>query len=684
LVVNGTTLTYTSEDRYFGPASISFEVTDGDSASATGAHTAVIVLPITVTPRENQPPVVVGAQIDVEPGGSREIDLVKVTRYPYVNDQDELDFTVSGATAGISATLVGQKLTVTASDNAVKGESVALTVTVRDLVREGSSGAVVVRVVPSSRPLAIPASDSVIAPRGQTQTVDVLANDGATNPFPGQPLRVVSVRGLEAADLPAGVSVSPSADRSKLTVTIGLSAVASDTTLEYEVADATNDPDRYTWGTIVISVQDVPGAPGAPSRAAGFASGQLTLSWSAPASNNAAITGYVVENDAGYRQACASTVCTLDGLPTGQRSRFSVTATNAIGVSPPSPWSASLSADVVPAAPASVNVRTVSAADSRDAGHPEGGGLVVDWSAVPNPAGGSAVSSYRVVILEGGGIVSQIDVGAGSTSIPTQWLEAGRAYQARVTPFNDADTSDWQSTTSATVVALGPPLTNDGFTARQSGLNGEVSLSWNAVGGNGSNTMTYYVLRSESPLSSGSCPAGYTSGGGAVVSGTSATDNTTKSDGRTYYYALSADNGWSCAVQTVSITIEILPVVPGTASYTDARAGTGTSGTDAAFVVEEPTTSAGLPVAYWETLVTTDLGVQSWVRMTASASSTPATVATFEISRDEFVAAGGILGQSHSVIIRGCTASGACGTASDGPGTSVDILASPTPPPTVP
>ena len=238
----------------------------------------------------------------------------------------------------------------------------------------------------------------------------------------------------------------------------------------------------------------MPGAPGPPSRAAGFASGHLTLSWAAPASNNAEITGYIVENDAGYRRACASTVCTLEGLPTGQRSRFSVTATNSIGVSPPSPWSASLSADVVPAAPASVNVRTVSASDARAAGHPEGGGLVVDWSAVANPAGGSPVTSYRVVILEGGGIVSQIDVGAGSTSIPTQWLEAGHQYVARVTVFNDADTSDWQSATSAPVVVPGPPLAAGGFSARQTGLNGEVGLSWNAVDGNGSKTITYMGL----------------------------------------------------------------------------------------------------------------------------------------------------------------------------------------------
>ena len=650
LAVNDTTLTYTSEDRYFGPASISFEVTDGDSAAASGAHTAVIVLPITVTPRENQPPAVIGAQIDIEPGQDKQIDLVKITRYPYVRDQAELQFSVSGAGQGLSATIQGQTLTVTASDNAAKGATVALTITVRDLVREGSPGDVVVRVVPSSRPLAIPAADSVIAPRGQTQTVDVLANDAATNPFPGQPLRVVSVRGLDSRDLPAGVSVTPSADRSKLTVVVSLSARASDTTLQYQVADATNDPDRFTWGTFSISVQDVPNAPAAPVRAAGFSSGQLTLSWPAPDANNAPITTYTVENESGYRHTCASTVCTLEGLPTGTRSRFSVTATNSIGISPPSPWSAAMSADIVPAASASVTLQTVSASESNRAGHPEGGGVVAQWSAVANPAGGSPVQGYRVVILEGGGIVQQLDVAADVTSTPMLWLTAGRAYQARVTALNDADTTAWQSTTSTTVVALGPPITAGGFVARQNGGGGSVSLSWNPVGGNGAQVVSYFLMRSSTPFIASSCPAGYNNPTDAVSSGTSFTDSSPKSDG-TYYYALSADNGWSCAVQVATVTVV---QAPGVASFADARAGVD----PIAFVVDSPSvaSASGLPVTIWQTLVGS-----TWLEMTVSATSTPSVVPEYEISLLAFTSAGGQRGVSHSVVIRGCTAAGVCG-----------------------
>jgi hypothetical protein len=274
------------------------------------------------------------------------------------------------------------------------------------------------------------------------------------------------------------------------------------------------------------------------------------------------------------------------------------------------------------------------------------------------------VSQYRVVILQGGAIVSQFDVGAGTTSSAPQWLEAGSAYQARVTSLNDADTGDWQSTTSATVVALGPPVARGGFTATQSGSGGQVDLSWNAVSGNGSNTVNYFLAGATTPFGS-SCPADR---GTAVTTGTTFADDSTKSSG-TYFYALSADNGWSCVVQTVSVLIVIPPVTPGDASYADAFAGKGLLGDDAAFVVDTPTTSPGLAVTEWQTLVGT-----TWVPLVASAGSTPEAPPTFEISRDAFVAAGGIPGESHSVVIRGCSSPGVCGGQSPSPGISVVVL----------
>src|SRR5690606_33325455 len=113
-------------------------------------------------------------------------------------------------------------------------------------------------VVASTRPLSRPAADSVIAPRGATTVVDVLANDEATNPFPGEPLSVLGVRGIDTASLPAGVVITPSEDLGSLSVTVSADAQAQDVNLQYQVADATRDPDRYVWGTVKLQIQDVP------------------------------------------------------------------------------------------------------------------------------------------------------------------------------------------------------------------------------------------------------------------------------------------------------------------------------------------------------------------------------------------------------------------------------------------
>ena len=94
LVVDDDTLRFRSEPGYFGPASLSFTVTDGESAADPAGRTGTIVIPIDVQPTEDQPPAFTGGVIDFEPGQSKTIDLVKLTNYPYPDAVDELDFRV--------------------------------------------------------------------------------------------------------------------------------------------------------------------------------------------------------------------------------------------------------------------------------------------------------------------------------------------------------------------------------------------------------------------------------------------------------------------------------------------------------------------------------------------------------------------------------------------------------------
>ena len=113
LVVDEDTLRFRSEPGYFGPASLSFTVTDGESASDPSGRTGTIVIPIDVEPIEDQPPAFTGGVIDFEPGQAKTIDLVKLTNYPYPDAVDELAFRVLRARPeGFDVSLDGQELTI--------------------------------------------------------------------------------------------------------------------------------------------------------------------------------------------------------------------------------------------------------------------------------------------------------------------------------------------------------------------------------------------------------------------------------------------------------------------------------------------------------------------------------------------------------------------------------------------
>ncbi len=431
LVLDSDTLVFTSADTYFGPASISFEVVDSEGRSAG------IVLPISVRPRDNQPPTFIGAVLEFEPGQERVIDLVRLTSYPYPDDVDELTYTVlEGLPEGFRYALNGSELTLRAEDDARKGSTTSISLGVRDEIATGQPGRIQLTVVQSTRPLLQPGADTAIAPRGQTTTIDVLANDEATNPFPGQPLRVLAIRGADGAALPAGVQIEPSADNSSLRVTVDAATPPGDVSLQYQVVDATGDPERSVWGSITVSVQDRP-EPVSNLLPTGFSDGQVTMRWNPGGFNNSPITGYRVSvlSLAGTvlsTQDCPGSTCTLPTPGNGPVNsvRVSVIAVNGIGDSDAT-TSEPVWSDIIPPAPTALG------------SSPLDHGLRLSWNEVSTPAGGSAVNVYRVVVggvtvdvspssCSGGGCSADVVDGSLTNGVPVAWT---------VSPRNDALTA---------------------------------------------------------------------------------------------------------------------------------------------------------------------------------------------------------------------------------------------------
>ena len=549
LVVNSQTLRFVSADTYFGPASISFEVTDGATVDDPDGRRATIVLPIVVQPRENQPPVFAGGVIDFEPGESKSIDLFRLTTYSNPEDSDELRYQPLGAVpAGFSYTITGSILEIRADEQTARGSSSSLIIGVRDATSDGQSGRIQLDVVASTRPLARPAADVVIAPRGRTTTVDVLANDEATNPFPGRRLRVLGIRGLDGSSVPAGVSITPSADNSRLSVTVSAGAEPGDTNLQYQVADITGDPERLVYGSVRVSVQDRPDAPPAPVRAdGGYEEGQLTLRLTPPVANNSPITGYIVTSTSrgDYRHDCGLELrCALSDLQQGQRYQFSVVAVNAVGASDPSTVSAEFSADYLPAAPVSVTAQATDASPS--------GALRIDWSPVPDPSPGSAVVRY-VVRLTGPGVDftqrtsrTSLDTTANGSLVPDAQYVATVYAQNSALVLSDAD---WRRTSSAPVTTVGVPGPVSPLTATSINPNGDVQVVWGPAAPNGGSVVTYRVLK----IDNGSSPPDCTANAGTVAT-TQFTDQT-PNDGDQLQYVVYAYNNLFCST-TVSQRVE--------------------------------------------------------------------------------------------------------------------------------
>ncbi|TDE89965.1 fibronectin type III domain-containing protein [Occultella glacieicola] len=468
-VVDATTLQYTSDPEYVGAASLTFEVTDAPDINADGILTSVLTLDITVTSDENKPPRVRAGSLSAEAGGESEsLDLSRLADDPD-GDPGLLEYEIADEVPGFDVEITDDViLTVSAHEDTAKGTAEDLIINVTDGESDPVPLTVTLTATGSTRELIVANNDDAgDIHQGESTTVDVLAND--SNPFPDSERTILSAQIVQGSGTAAvsgdQVTITPAPEYNGRLLA------------SYTVVDVTGDPDRVVEAQISAAVLGRPDPPYVPL-VGSEGNREVVLSWTAPNDNGAPITGYTVSGG-GVSQQCATTTCTIGGLTNGNVYSFTVTATNEVGESDPSPASREAIPDVKPQAPAPP---TLEFGD---------GELAVNWTPPVNE--GTPITSYDVQISPATGGTSQQSV--TGTSMTWTGLTNGQTYTFRVRAINDApEPGDWSGWSQGEYPS-GPPLQPAAPQAnRVDDPDGRrLTVSWSPPNNNGDAISAYYL-----------------------------------------------------------------------------------------------------------------------------------------------------------------------------------------------
>ncbi|MDO5682459.1 MAG: Ig-like domain-containing protein [Propionibacteriaceae bacterium] len=477
LVVNDTTLQFTAQPTFSGNTALSFEVTDGTTPADPEGLSAMLTLPIEVTPADEKagtPPQFRPTEVTVAPlEDPQQLNLTAMVTDPDPGDMERLRFTLGPVTGGFAVQLNGSTLTVSAPDGMPPGTTGTAEVTVTDGSTEPVAGQVQIRSIASTRPRII-IRDAVIPDARPGQPSQVNIADYVTNPFAAENRPVTMVG---APVVTAGQGTATAAG---LVVTTTPAANSNgQVVVAYQLADATGDPNRHVQGHIRLTVQDRPAAPTAV-RAASQAAGSATVSWTAGPANGSPITGFIVRHPGGQQDCGIATTCTISGLANGRDYAFTVVAVNAVGESDPSAPSNVIRPDVRPNPPAAPQATATN------------GEATVTWAAATTQ--GSPVTGYTVEISPPTG-AAQRQVTGNSVTWPG--LTNGTAYTFRVRAHSAAEEPSEWSPWSAPATPVGPPAAPTAPGARVTHDAGPgrvyVNIGWTATNGNGDTALTYHV-----------------------------------------------------------------------------------------------------------------------------------------------------------------------------------------------
>jgi titin len=290
-------------------------------------------------------------------------------------------------------------------------------------------------------------------------------------------------------------------DADLTTTTFTVDGLTNGTSYSFRIA-ALNVLGAGPWSATVQATPlwspDAPaGLTGVVAPAGGVRAGQVKLTWSAPSSNGAPITDYVIESSAdgvtwtevGDFESTATTF-TVAGLTNGTPYRFRVAALNTLGRGPWSEIEATPAA--APTAPAGLTVALAPVAGIRS------GEAKLAWTA---PSGnGSAITDY--VIQRSGDGTQWTTVNDGmspAAETALRGLVNGTRYYIRLAGRNAVGVGDWS--TPVVVTPRWKPAAPSGLRAAVSPAgrigSGQVKLTWTAPAARGARITDYVIQRAK-------------------------------------------------------------------------------------------------------------------------------------------------------------------------------------------
>lgn len=531
-------VTLTSRGGYIGPAALMLEVSDQQNADDKDARTAYVSIPVQVGPKV---PLLrcPGAPLVLAAGGrAREVDVPTYCRawLPVGMNLDDVTFEAKWDPqpkgADLEQTETGGRLvTLKAGDRAPTGAG-SVTVTspgmpsvkfpVRVLGRGDSAAA-------AAASAGDPAAAALGPPRLRPIRVDGL-NEGESESidvsrYLDSPL-AKPVCSILAAAVESGSGIEVS--RSGCTLTLMATSRPSPTaTVSLLVSDG---PDRQAAGRVTVTMRGAPTAPTQVTAVADrIAGGQARVSWVAPDyDGGVTISHYTVKWAGGPGQRCTSSPCTITGLKNGQDYRFTVTATNAVGESPPSRPSNIAQPDTKPEATS--GVRMISRGD---------GTLNIGWSPAPNK--GSAITKYvvRLVPTTSGASPRTVQAAGGATQATAGGLNNNTQYSVAVQAWNKAGAGPFGPAVKMQSAGTPPAVTGVTGTTRGAGAaydSESITVRWNQqTNPNGPPLKSYTVYRNVG--------GGAWSRLGTVGAQTRTFADTIPYNGKRYGYTVTATNG---------------------------------------------------------------------------------------------------------------------------------------------